>query len=76
MHKKKDFGSSYKDIISLFNNFVHAFLEVKKDKDKFSKTIGTFLDPNVKKEIESRGINEMYIGGKKIKATYQEDETK
>lgn len=69
MSGKKNFGSSYRDIISLFNNFVHEFLEVKKDKDKYSKTIGTFLDPNVKKEIERRGIGEMYIGGKKITAT-------
>ena len=69
MSMKKGFGNSYKDIVSLFNSFVHSFLEVKKDKDKYSKTIGTFLDPNVKKEIESRGITEMYIGGKKITAT-------
>jgi class 3 adenylate cyclase len=68
-HGKKDFGSSYRDIITLFNSFVYSFLEVKKDKDKYSKTIGTFLDPNVKKEIERRGIHEMYIGGKKIIAT-------
>ncbi len=69
MHGKKDFGNSYKDIITLFNSFVNSFLEVKKDKDKYSKTIGTFLDPNVKKEIDQRGIHEMYIGGKKIIAT-------
>jgi class 3 adenylate cyclase len=63
------FGGTYKDIAALFDSFIQAYMACKMEKDKFSKTINTFLDPNVRKEIEDRGADEIYIGGKKINAT-------
>ncbi len=63
------FGGTYRDIAALFDSFIRSFMACKLEKDKFSKTINTFLDPNVRKEMEDRGADEIYIGGKKINAT-------
>lgn len=58
------FTNIYEDIKKIFNIFIHLFFEIKQDKDKFSKVLEMHLDPNVKKEIDQRGINEIYIGNK------------
>jgi class 3 adenylate cyclase len=68
-HEKRGFAESYREIIGLINTLIHSIIELKGDRDKYSKTIGAFLDPNVKREIERKGVSEMYIGGKKITAT-------
>ncbi len=62
-------GKLYEDIAHIFNSFLHMFSSVKQDKDKFLKTMQIYLDPSLKAEIEGRGINEIYIGGKKKIAT-------
>lgn len=58
------FANIYDDIIKIFNTFIRLFFEVKQDKDKFLKALELHLDPNLKKEIEQRNINEIYIGNK------------
>ncbi|MCX7699207.1 MAG: adenylate/guanylate cyclase domain-containing protein [Candidatus Goldbacteria bacterium] len=62
--KKINFLNIYDDIKEIFNILIRLFFEVKQDKDKFSKVLELHLDPNVKKEIEKRNINEIYIGNK------------
>ncbi len=62
--KKIFFINIYDDIIKIFNIFIRLFFEIKQDKDKFSKVLEMHLDPNVKKEIDERDINEIYIGNK------------
>ncbi len=69
MTKSKLFGKVYEDITTIFDSFIQMFLLVKQDKDKFSKTLERHLDPSLKKEIDERGINEIYLGGKKKNAT-------
>ncbi|MBP7791605.1 MAG: adenylate/guanylate cyclase domain-containing protein [Candidatus Goldbacteria bacterium] len=62
--KKFYFGNVYNDITEIFNTFIRLFFDVKQDKDKFLKVLEMHLDPNVKKEIEQRNIDEIYIGNK------------
>jgi len=62
--KKIYFLNIYDDIIDIFKIFIRLFIEIKQDKDKFSKVLEMHLDPNVKKEIDERDINEIYIGNK------------
>ncbi|MGD0565835.1 MAG: adenylate/guanylate cyclase domain-containing protein [Candidatus Goldiibacteriota bacterium] len=62
-------ADAYRDISSLFEGFIQSYMACKLEKDKYSMTINTFLDPNLRKEIEERGIHEIYIGGKKKTAT-------
>ncbi len=64
-HKSMGFKHTYHDIINIFDSFIQAFVTVKQDKDKFARTVETYLDPHLKKEIDGRGIGEIYIGGKK-----------
>jgi class 3 adenylate cyclase len=58
------FINVYNDIMEIFSTFIRLFFDVKQDKDKFSKVLEMHLDPNVKKEIEQRNIDEIYIGNK------------
>jgi class 3 adenylate cyclase len=67
--KQSGFKNIYSDIKKIFDTFIQLFLSVKQDKDKFAKAIDMHCDPTVKQQIEERGINEMYLGGKKKKAT-------
>ncbi len=67
--KQTGFRNIYSDIRKIFDTFIQLFLSVKQDKDKFAKAIDMHCDPTVKQQIEERGINEMYLGGKKKMAT-------
>ena len=69
MQRNRGFRRTFTDIISIFDSFIHSFMTVKQDKDKFSKTVETYLDPHLKKEIDDRKIGEIYIGGRKKTAT-------
>ncbi|MCX8092651.1 MAG: adenylate/guanylate cyclase domain-containing protein [Candidatus Goldbacteria bacterium] len=62
--RKINFLNIYDDIKEIFNIFIRLFFEVKQDKDKFLKVLEMHLDPNLKKEIEQRNINEIYIGNR------------
>lgn len=62
--RKICFTKIYMDIREIFDTFIRLFFEMKQDKDKFSKVLEMHLDPNVKKEIDQRNINEIYIGNK------------
>ncbi|HDQ25840.1 MAG TPA: adenylate/guanylate cyclase domain-containing protein, partial [bacterium] len=55
----------YLGLIKILDSFIDMFMTVKRDKDKFSKIVEMHLDPTVKMEMDDRGINEIYIGGKK-----------
>ena len=63
------FKGVYSDMTSVINSLADMLLCFKKDKDKFEKTVEMYLDPIVKREMEQRGIHEVYIGGKKRTAT-------
>lgn len=67
--KRFYFTNIYEDIKKIFNIFIHLFLEIKQDKDKFSKVVEMHLDPNVKKEIDKRSINEIYLSNRIKKGT-------
>jgi|GEM_PF-1368906 len=67
--KRRRFNHVYEDIMEVFDNFVHNYFKLKKEKEKYSKTVDTYLDPSLKQEIETKGIHEMYVGGKKKTAT-------
>ncbi len=69
MKKMGGYSNSYSNILKIFDLFIHSFLNVKQDKDKFKSSLGKYLDPSLHKEIEQRGINEIYVGGKKKTAT-------
>ncbi|MFW6210506.1 MAG: adenylate/guanylate cyclase domain-containing protein [bacterium] len=55
----------YTGIMDVMDIFIKKFFEVKKEKEKFSKIIATHLDPSLRRELEDRGINEIYIGSRK-----------
>jgi class 3 adenylate cyclase len=63
------FKGVYSDMTAVINSLADMLQSFKKDKDKFEKTVELYLDPIVKQEIDSRGIHEVYIGGKKRTAT-------
>lgn len=63
------FKGVYADMTAVINSLADMLQSFKKDKDKFEKTVELYLDPIVKQEIDSRGIHEVYIGGKKKTAT-------
>ncbi len=67
--KRRRFNHVYEDIMEVFDNFVHNYFKLKKEKDKYSKTLQTYLDPSLKAEIETKNIHEIYVGGKKKNAT-------
>jgi class 3 adenylate cyclase len=67
--RQRGFTHIYADIRKVIDSFINLFMNVKKDKDKFARTIDTHLDPTVKKELEDRSIHEIYMGNKKKKAT-------
>jgi class 3 adenylate cyclase len=69
MGKRMGFSHTYRDIIKIFDSFIQSFMAVKQDKEKFAKTVETYLDPHLKKEIDDRKIGEIFIGGKKKIAT-------
>lgn len=63
------FKAVYSDLTAVIYSLVDMLQAMKKEKEKFAKTVEMYLDPIVKKEMESRGIHEVYIGGKKKTAT-------
>ncbi len=69
IEKKRSFKEAYKDIINIFDVFIRNFILVKQDKDKFAKTVETYLDPSLTQQIYDRNINEIYLGSKKKTAT-------
>ncbi|HDT14733.1 MAG TPA: adenylate/guanylate cyclase domain-containing protein [Firmicutes bacterium] len=66
--KSKKLKDSYNGIINIFDSFLHLFMCMKQDREKFSKTIETYLDPALKRDLETRSVNEIYLGGKKKNA--------
>src|SRR5208337_3902783 len=62
MKKKRSFREAYKDITNIFDIFIRNFILVKQDKDKFVKTVETYLDPSLTQQIHDRNINEIYLG--------------
>lgn len=69
LKKRRGFQYIYEDIKIIFDTFIHLFMSVKQDKDKFSKAIEMHLDPAVKQQLDDRSIHEMYMGTKKKTAT-------
>lgn len=69
MKTRGGYAAAYANILKIFDLFVCSFISVKQDKDKFKSSLGKYLDPSLKDEIENRGINEHYVGGKKKTAT-------
>ena len=69
LKKRRGFQYVYEDIKRIFDTFIHLFMSVKQDKDKFSKAIEMHLDPTVKQQLDDRSIHEMYMGSKKRTAT-------
>ncbi|MCE5301334.1 MAG: adenylate/guanylate cyclase domain-containing protein [Spirochaetia bacterium] len=69
LKRRGGFRDIYGDIIGIFNYFIEAFLNLKQGRDSFAKTVGAYLDPALKKELEGRGSNEIYLGGKTKTAT-------
>lgn len=69
MKRRRGFEYIYQDIKKIFDVFIQQFMNVKNDKDKFSKAVDMHLDPTVKEHLENRGINEMYLNNRKKTAT-------
>ena len=69
LRRTKSLVTNYEGISEIINDFLKSFDKLKKEHDKFKKIIVTHLDPAMIKEIESRDINEMYLGGRKKDVT-------
>jgi len=69
MAKKRGLSETYREIINIFDLFMRSFVLVKQDKDKFAKTIETYLDPSLTQQIHDRKLSELYLGGRKKTAT-------
>ncbi len=63
------FSGNFRDITEVLGHFILLFEKLKQERDKFHKIIVTHLDPALIRNVEDRGINEMYLGGKKREAT-------
>lgn len=68
-YRRRNLMKLYENIMSIFSIFISMFTDIKQDREKFSQAVEKFLDPKLKKEIHARSAEEIYIGGKKKKAT-------
>lgn len=67
--RRGGFVNIYRDINRMLDLFINTFMELKEDKDKFSKAVEMHLDPTVKEHLDGGRIDDMYLVSRKKTAT-------